>query len=260
VTREVGAIPMKCGRFFLLLLILVAVVPFAVHYSYGANKLSVTLSTDKQSYDPGEVVMIAGRVSDQSMNGVALASISIQVNDPSANAIHVGWILSTADGHYEDQFIAQNNSMNGGYSIYVTASKPGYVDATAQAGCIITPEFQASHVQWLMPLTLLFLALLAEKRKRDSINLGSIASEKYEAKVSSDLNDPVAAGPRRETQTERHIRGVIEALHEQGIPVSGIRCIRCHARLVDLAHITVTPRGPIGPECIERSTPAPNET
>jgi hypothetical protein len=165
---------MKCGRLFLLFFILAAAVAFTVDYSYGANKLSVTLSTDKQSYDPGEVVMITGRVLDQSMKGVALASVSIQVNDPSGKAIHVGWILSTTDGYYEDQFIAQNNSMNGGYSIYVTASKPGYVDATAQAGCIITSEFQVSHVQWLMLLSLLFLVLLAEKRKRGSVNRGRV--------------------------------------------------------------------------------------
>jgi len=81
--------------------------------------------------------------------------------------------------------------------------------------------------------------------------------------VSSDLKDPVAARPRGGTQTELHIRAVIEALHEQGIRAFDIRCIRCHARLVDLAHITMTPRGPLGPECIEKSTtrhtPAPSE-
>jgi hypothetical protein len=181
VAREIGAILMKCGRWFLLLLILAAVVPFTVDYSYGANQLSVTLSTDKQSYDPGDAVLIAGRVLDQSLNGVDLASVSIQVNDPSGNAIHVGWILSTTDGYYEDQFIAQNDSMNGGYSIYVTASKPGYVDATAQAGCIIAPEFQASHVQWLMLLPALLLVLLVGKRKRGSINRGTLEDEKCRA-------------------------------------------------------------------------------
>ena len=100
------------------------------------------------------------------------------MNDPSGNAIHVGWILSTTDGYYEDQFIAQGDSMNGGYSIYVTASKPGYVDATAQAGYVITPEFQISHVQWLMLLPALLLILLAEKRKRGSINRGTLEDEK----------------------------------------------------------------------------------
>jgi hypothetical protein len=169
---------MKCQRCFLLFLILSVVVSFMVGYSYGANQLSVSLSTDKQSYDPGEVVMIAGRVLDQSLNGVVLASVSIQVNDPSGNAIHVGWILSTTDGYYEDQFIAQDNSMNGGYSIYVTASKPGYEDATAQASCIITPEFQASHLQWLMLLPALLLVLLVGKRERGSIDRGTCEDEK----------------------------------------------------------------------------------
>jgi hypothetical protein len=248
---------MKCRRWCLLFLILAAVAPFTVDYSYGSNHLSVTLSTYKQRYDPGDVVLITGRVLDQSLNGVALASVSIQVNDPSGNATHVGWILSTADGSYEDQFIAQNDSMKGGYSIYVTASKPGYVDATAQAGCIIAPEFQASHVQWLMLLPVLLVVLLTEKRKTSLEQ-----SKNAEHEVSSDF-DPVAANLRRETQNELHIRGVIEALHEQGIPVSDIRCICCHARLIDLANITVTPRGPLGPECIKRSTtrhtPAPSE-
>lgn len=177
MTREIGAIPMKCMRWCLLFLILATVIPFTVDYSYGANQLSVTVSTDKPSYDPGETVLITGRVLDQSLNGVTLASVSIQVNDPSGNAIHVGWILSMTDGYYEDQFIAQDDSMNGGYSIYVTASKPGYVDSTAQAGCIITPEFQVSHVQWLMLLPVLLL-VLAEKRKRGSINRGTLEDEK----------------------------------------------------------------------------------
>jgi hypothetical protein len=109
------------------------------------------------------------------MNGVTLASVSIQVNNSTGNAIHVGWVLSNADGYYEDQFIAQNNSMNGGYSIYVTASKPGYVDATAQAGCIVAPEFQASYVQWLMLLLALPPVLLAKKQERGSINRGRLA-------------------------------------------------------------------------------------
>jgi recombinational DNA repair protein (RecF pathway) len=81
--------------------------------------------------------------------------------------------------------------------------------------------------------------------------------------VSSDLNDPVAASVRRETQSELHIRAVIKALHEQGISASDIRCICCHARLIDLAHIAVTDHGPLCPKCVERSTtgdtPPPSE-
>jgi recombinational DNA repair protein (RecF pathway) len=81
--------------------------------------------------------------------------------------------------------------------------------------------------------------------------------------VSGGLNDPVVARLRSETETELHIRAVIEALHEQGIRASDIRCVCCQARLVDLAHITVTARGPLCLECIEKSTtdytPAQNE-
>ena len=61
-----------------------------------------------------------------------------------------------------------------------------------------------------------------------------------------------------QTPTELHIRTVIQALHEQGIRVSDIRCIWCHARLVDIAHIRMTPQGPICPECIDRSKTGDN--
>jgi hypothetical protein len=187
VTREIGAIWMKCRRCLLLFLVLAAVLPFTTDYAYGANQLSVSVSTDKPSYDPGDAVLISGSVLDQSLNGVDLASVSIQVNDPNGNAIHVGWILSTTDGYYEDQFIAQDNSMNGGYSIYVTASKPGYEDATAQAGCIITPEFQESHVQWSMLLPTLLLVFLVGKRERSSINGSTLEEEKCRAEGEQSL-------------------------------------------------------------------------
>jgi hypothetical protein len=80
--------------------------------------------------------------------------------------------------------------------------------------------------------------------------------------VSGDLDNPVArlSGER---QAELRIRAVIEALHEQGIRASDIRCVCCHARLVDLAHIIVSARGPLCLECIEKSrtsyTPAPGD-
>jgi uncharacterized protein YfaS (alpha-2-macroglobulin family) len=145
------------------------------------------VSTDKPSYDPGDAVLISGSVLDQSLNGVDLASVSIQVNDPSGNAIHINWILSTTDGNYEDQFIAQDSSMNGGYSIYVTASKPGYGDATAQASCVITPEFQAPHLQWLMLLPVFLSVFLVGKRERSSINGSTLEGEKCRAEGEQNL-------------------------------------------------------------------------
>jgi hypothetical protein len=64
---------------------------------------------------------------------------------------------------------------------------------------------QVSHVQWLMLLPVLFLVLLAEKRERASINRDVVEERKAQHEVSSDLNDPVAADLRGETQTELHI-------------------------------------------------------
>ena len=166
LTRELGDDPIMSRKLRILVLLVISLVPFVVDRSYAGGQLSVTVSTDKQSYDPGETVLIAGKVLDESLEGVAFASVSIQVNDPSGNPIHVGWVLSTADGSYADQFIARADSMNGGYSIYVTASKPGYTDGNSQVGCIITPEFPVSDISLLMFLVTLFLAVFARRRKQ----------------------------------------------------------------------------------------------
>ena len=85
-----------------------------------------------------------------------------------------------------------------------------------------------------------------------------IRSIKTKGAKGSGLADTVVTRLDDQTPTELHIRTVIQALHEQGIRVSDIRCICCHARLVDIAHIRMTPQGPICPECIERSTTGDN--
>ena len=112
-----------------------------------------------QSYNPGQLILISGQVIDENLKGVKSASVSIQANDPNGNPIHVGLVLSSADGTYTDQFTAPSNPVNGGYTVYVTASKPGYTDGNNQAACIITPEFPISDVPWLSVFSILLLAL-----------------------------------------------------------------------------------------------------
>jgi len=131
--------------------------------------LSVTVFIN-QSYDPGDVILISGQVLDENLKGVQSASVSIQANDPNGNPIHVGLVLSSADGTYTDQFTAPSSPVNGGYTVYVTASKPGYTDGNSQAACIITPEFPISDVPWLavLPIALLVLARRKQHKRTES--------------------------------------------------------------------------------------------
>jgi len=158
------------GRSRLLLVLLaMTLIAFSMDLSNAAGQLQVTVSTNKPTYGPGELVSVNGQVLDGSLNGVPFASVSIQANDPSGNPIHVAQVLSSADGSYSDQFRAPLDPVNGGYAVYVTASKPGYADANSQAACIITPEFPTSQVPLLMVLPAILLVLLAGRHERGSI-------------------------------------------------------------------------------------------
>jgi hypothetical protein len=89
--------------------------------------LSITVSTDKPQYAPGESVSIFGAVRDNQNNPVSSAAVSIQVNDPSNNAIHVQLVLSDQSGAYVDSLSLPTNSAQGTYTVYASAKKAEYM-------------------------------------------------------------------------------------------------------------------------------------
>jgi len=125
----------------------------------------VTVTTDKQSYGPGELITINGQVLDDFGQGVAFASVSVQVNDPNGNPIHITSILSNIDGTFTDQFTVHAGSVDGGYTVFTTASKPGYMEANNQTAYMVIPEFSISDILWLTLVPILLATLLGGRRK-----------------------------------------------------------------------------------------------
>ena len=156
---------MKRSTRYTLLSIIAITILSLLGPSQAASQLFVTVSTDKQSYGPGELITISGKVLDNSQQGVAFASVSIQVNDPNQNPIHIASTISAADGSFTDQFTVPVGSADGGYVAFATASKPGYTDASNQAAYTVIPEFPAQSTLWLISIPLLLVALLMRRRK-----------------------------------------------------------------------------------------------
>ena len=179
---------MRRSTLYALLFFGIVLFPFLIQHSNAAGQLYVTVYTDKGTYGPGELVSIQGEVLDGSSISVPSASVSIQANDPDDKPVHVALLLSSADGSYRDQFTAPPNSVNGGYTIYVTASKPGYADAYSQASCIITPELTPSHTPWLA-LFLVVLALALTKRRRKP---STVALENGRSRTDNVLTETAA--------------------------------------------------------------------
>jgi hypothetical protein len=146
-----------------MLLMAMILLPFAMKPTNAAGQLTVTVSTDKQSYDAGQLITITGQVLDTNLQGVALATVSIQVNDANGKPIHLASIISSMDGSFTDQFTIPADSFNGSYTVFATASKTGYTDASNQIVYTVVPEF--SDMAWLMLLPICLAILVARKRK-----------------------------------------------------------------------------------------------
>ena len=155
---------MKGLKLYFSLLLVLILLPFLTSPSNAVGQLTLTVSVDKQNYGPGELITISGKVLDENLQSVAFASVSIQVNDPNGNPIHITSIVSTTNGSFEDQFTIPQGSTNGGYTVFATASKPGYTDASNQTAYTVIPEFSSSDVLWVMFIPLL-LALFLVRRK-----------------------------------------------------------------------------------------------
>jgi len=98
----------------------------------AGSSLSVNVSTSKAEYSPGENVSISGKVLDNQNNPVLGAGVSIQVNDPQSQAVHIQLVYSDQSGSYSDFFILSETAPTGSYGVFVTASKNGFTNGMGQ--------------------------------------------------------------------------------------------------------------------------------
>jgi len=126
-----------------LLLALVVVPLLSVHAA--VEPLYVTVHVDTTIVDTAVALNIRGRVTGLNQSAVALASVSIQVNDPYGNNLHIALVYSDNSGEYSDTFQLQSGRRAINYAIDVTASKFGFQDAYAKlAFSVRTPPFLIS--------------------------------------------------------------------------------------------------------------------
>lgn len=78
------------------------------------------------------LITIAGRVMDELNKSVSKATVSIQVADPIGSTSHIALVYSKSDGVYLNEFLLKGEYLPGNYTIYMTASKVGYLDANLE--------------------------------------------------------------------------------------------------------------------------------
>ncbi len=113
-----------------LLVLLLAMVSFCLVLHVSAVlSLYVSVWIGREPAQTGETILIEGKVTDDSGSAVPNAQVSIQVNDPAGTSVHIALVYSGLDGTYSDRFSLSSGAPSGNYTIYITASKPGYNDA-----------------------------------------------------------------------------------------------------------------------------------
>ena len=133
-----GSGNLNCSRAFLLLALAVVSLPYAFA---AVEPLYVTVYVDRAIVDMEVLLNIHGNVTGLNQSAVALASVSIQVNDPHENTLHIALVYSDKSGGYSDTFQLPSVRPAGDYAIYVTARKPGFQNAYAKLAFSVGTPF-----------------------------------------------------------------------------------------------------------------------
>jgi len=92
----------------------------------------LTVQTGKSSYLPGELVEIFGAVLNLTGSPIENAVVAIEVKDSGSNTIFLDITYSLPNGTYADDFRLSVYAPPGQYTVFATASKPGFTSTSVQ--------------------------------------------------------------------------------------------------------------------------------
>lgn len=108
--------------------------------AFGAQQLVVTVQVEKPWYLQGERVHIFGKVTNITNYPIGTATVAMEVKDSRGNTIFLDVVYTGTDGNYQDSFRLSSSARIGLYTIYVTASKTGYLTAANHTNFSVTNE------------------------------------------------------------------------------------------------------------------------
>jgi hypothetical protein len=152
--------------------------------------LSITVSTDRARYTPGENVAISGAVLDNQSKPVFGAGVSIQVNDPGNNVVQVQLLSSDQSGSYSETLSLPTNSPMGQYIVYASASKPGYSNGQSQAQFSVLIQTTSSISTLTTPPTTISTTSSATTSSDQTTSLTLNTTTSSSSSLSTATNNP----------------------------------------------------------------------
>src|SRR5579872_6779230 len=119
-----------------LILFSLLATTFTVSYSFAQEAQTINLATNKNSYMPGDVVVLNGTVNGQSGQLVA-----IQVKDSTGNLILIRTIQTDQNGNFGLQFKIPSTAASGNFDIIASARINGFLVTQTKTMIATVPEF-----------------------------------------------------------------------------------------------------------------------
>ena len=127
--------------------------------SFAQEAQSITLSTNKNSYMPGDVVQLSGTISAQPSGGVAL-----EVKDSDGNLILIRTVPVDQNGNFALQFKIPPTATSGNFSVISSARVNGFIVTQAKVFAATVPEF-GSVSSLVLSIGIISIIALATKTR-----------------------------------------------------------------------------------------------
>ena len=109
---------------------------FTVSDSFAQEDQTITLTTNKNSYLPGDVVKLNG-----TMNGQPGHLVAIQIKDSAGNLILIRTIQTDQNGNFAIQFKIPATAVSGNFDIIASARINGFIITQTKTMSATVPEF-----------------------------------------------------------------------------------------------------------------------
>jgi uncharacterized membrane protein len=101
------------------------------------RRLTVSVSTERESYQKGDTVGISGYVKLNSGVSVVNATVTLHVTDPLGNETHVSLASTDPNGRYWDNFTLSSSAADGTYTVYAVADVVTYRESFGQVTFVV---------------------------------------------------------------------------------------------------------------------------
>ena len=135
------------------------------------RRLTVSVSTERETYRKGDSVGISGYVKLNSGESVANATVTLHVTDPLGNETHVSLASTDPNGRYWDNVTLPSSAADGTYTVYAVADVVTYRESFGQVTFVVGASIVPSVRIVNATITMLNRTVSSEFRRGETVGV-----------------------------------------------------------------------------------------